>query len=149
MIRISPSLRGFDPARMVHIAGALVVVSGLCFWGIKLFVSPNAVEQKAMIDAPITDPTGDAVAAWLGPGDVRLNVAVLGLARRNDRAVALLSINDAAPQSYMVGESLMPDVTLRAVEVDGVVLDRAGRAIRIAVPARPQPPVDGIVRKVQ
>lgn len=149
MIRISSSLRDVDPSRIVHIVGVLLVTSGLCFWGIKLFTSSTEQEQKTLSSSHIADPAGEAVAAWLGPGDIRLNVEVLGLARRHDRAVALLSINDAAPQSYMVGESLLPEVTLRAIEVDAVVLDRAGREIRISAPTWPQPPANGIVRKTE
>ncbi|WP_370679415.1 type II secretion system protein N [Comamonas sp. GB3 AK4-5] len=129
---------------MVHTVGALIVAGGLCFWGMKLLDVKTQVLPPPAQALPAADPAGKALAEWLGPGEVRLNVAVLGLAQRSDRAVALLSINGAAPQPYLVGEPVMQSVTLKAIDADGVVLERAGRAIRIHAPVRPVLPSKGI-----
>ncbi|MGJ7573599.1 hypothetical protein ACSFBX_23945 [Variovorax sp. RB2P76] len=93
-----------------------------------------------------TDPAAQTVAAWLGPGQLRLNVAVVGIMRRHDRAVAVLAINGAPPKAFMAGETLMRDVTLASIEPDAVTIARAGIATRIAAPLRPDYGPPGIVR---
>lgn len=124
-------------AALVHGAGALLVIGGLCFWGNKLldFAPPAKAAPAQALPAP--DRAAQVLAQWLGPGALRLNVVVMGLAQRSDRAVALLSVNGAAAKSYLVGESLVNSIRLLAIEADGVVLEHAGRVHRVAAPARP------------
>ncbi|THF60449.1 hypothetical protein [Pseudothauera rhizosphaerae] len=134
------------PARMVHIAGASLVAAGLLFWSYRLLGPEPAPAQRPEAIQSGVEPAGEIVAGWLGPGDVRLNINVIGLVRRQDKAVAVLSINDAPPVAYMSGETLMRDVVLRSVEPDGITVERSGTPLRIAAPARPEPDPSGIVR---
>tara|TARA_R110002051_G_scaffold144694_1_gene217517 strand:+ start:47784 stop:48080 length:297 start_codon:yes stop_codon:yes gene_type:complete len=94
----------------------------------------------------VADAAGEAMAGWFGSEPVRLDVAVIGLVRKQDRAVAVLSVNGAPAQAYMPGESLMTDVVLTSIESDGVMVERAGVASRIAAPTMPDPGPGGISR---
>jgi general secretion pathway protein C len=130
---------------LVHAAGAGLAMASLCFWASQWPDPPTPSSPATAQPLPADDGTGQALAAWLGPGEVRLHVALLGLARRSDHAVALLSIHGAAPRPYLAGEHLLPNVRLLAIEADGVVLEHAGRTLRLAAPARPAPASAGIV----
>lgn len=130
----------------VHAAGLAVVLVGVCFWVDRLYVRQPVPPQAPTAAAFPADPAAQTVATWLGRGELRLNVAVIGLVRRQDRAVAVLGVNGASPRAFMAGETLMRDVRLVSVEPDGVTLDRAGVLIRIAAPARPDYGPVGIVR---
>lgn len=129
-----------------HVLGLAAVIVVASFWVSRLNSSqPVAVQARAAVAAPV-DPAAQTVAAWLGPGQLRLNVVVVGLMRRHDRAVAVLSVNGAAPKAFMAGERLMRDVTLVSIEPDAVTIERAGSATRIAAPVKPDHGPSGIVR---
>ncbi|MGJ7542485.1 hypothetical protein [Variovorax sp. LT1R16] len=130
----------------VHAAGLAAVLVGVCFWVDRLHVRQPAPQQAPAVAAFRADPAAQTVASWLGPGKLRLSVAVVGLVRRQDRAVAVLGVNGTSPRAFMAGETLMRDVRLVSVERDGVTLDRAGILIRIAAPARPDYGPAGILR---
>ncbi|WP_411882695.1 type II secretion system protein N [Polaromonas sp. YR568] len=135
-----------SPARMAHVLGLAAVVAAACFWGYTLRPPKPAPPQVRAAPVVPQDPAARAVAGWLAPGQVRLNVAVVGLIRRHDRAVAVLRVNGAPPRPFMAGETLMRDVTLKSIAPDAVMLERAGTAIRIAAPLRRDYGSSGIVR---
>jgi type II secretory pathway component PulC len=62
--------------------------------------------------------------------------------------VVVLAVNDAPPRAYQVGETLARSVTLKAIEADAVLIDKAGITERIAAPVIPQPATPGIARAV-
>lgn len=130
---------------IVHAAGLLLVVAGLVTWG-KLLTRPAQQATAAPAQGSQADPAGDALAAWFGPGELRANVAVKGLIKGSGQGVAVLAVNDAAARPYRVGETLTRSVTLKSIEADGVVIDKAGIAERIAAPVLPQPATPGIAR---
>lgn len=133
-------------ARMAHVLGLAAVVAASCFWAYKLRQPTPVPPQVQALPAVLRDPAASSVADWLAPGLVRLNVAVVGLIRRHDRAVAVLKVNGAPPKPFMAGEILMRDVTLQSIAPDAVTLERAGTAIRIAAPLRRDYGPSGIVR---
>ncbi|MGJ7498850.1 hypothetical protein ACSFBF_00680 [Variovorax sp. ZT5P49] len=135
-----------SPQHAVHAVGLVAVLIGVWFWADRLHSSRPAPSQAPAVAALPGDPAAQTVATWLGPGQLRLNVAVIGLMRRQDRAVAVLTINGASPKAFMAGEALMRDVTLVSIEPDGVTVDRAGTVTRIAAPPRPDHGPAGIVR---
>lgn len=135
-----------SPVRLIHVTGLLAVAAGVCVWGYVLYQPESAPAQEVEVPVIVADAAGQAMAGWFGSEPVRLDVAVIGLVRKQDRAVAVLSVNGAPAQAYMPGESLMTDVVLTAIESDGVTVERAGVASRIAAPAAPDPGPGGISR---
>ena len=127
---------------IVHAAGLLLVVAGLVTWG-KLLTRPAQQATAAPAQGSQADPAGDALAAWFGPGELRANVAVKWLIKGTGQGVA---VNDAAARPYRVGETLTRSVTLKSIEADGVMIDKAGITERIAAPVLPQPATPGIAR---
>ena len=51
----------------------------------------------------------------------RLNVRLVGLMGRGDRAIAIMSV-DGNTQTYLVGETVKNDIYLKRVQLDGVLL---------------------------
>ena len=130
---------------VVHATGLLLVIAGLTTWG-HLLSRPAPPHRAAPAQAADADPTASAQAAWFGPGEVRVNIAVKGLIKGSDHGVAVLAVNGAAPRPYRVGEVLSRSVTLSGIEAGAVVIDKAGTSERIATPMLPQPARPGIVR---
>ncbi|WP_342325161.1 hypothetical protein AAEY27_10310 [Kosakonia sp. BYX6] len=146
---IRASFSAVSPARIAHILGVALVASGLLFWGLRGWHIPPRSAASLAVQPAIENPTANAVAKWLGPGDIRLNVVVQGVMIRRHRAVALLSINDANPEPFIAGERVMENVTVHAINAEGVVLDRKGKLFLITSPISPQLPKNGIVRREQ
>ncbi|QNK67009.1 type II secretion system protein N [Variovorax sp. PAMC26660] len=130
---------------IVHAVGLLLVVAGVAAWA-HLLRQPAPHAAPAQVQGTQADPTADALAAWFGPGELRANIAVKGLIKSADQGVVVLAVNDAPARPYQVGEALARSVTLKAIEADAVVIDKAGTPERIAAPVIPQPATPGIVR---
>lgn len=47
--------------------------------------------------------------------------------------MAILSLNDGPPRSFLQGERVGPGVKLVAVEGDGVVIEQGGERVRLGV----------------
>lgn len=125
-------------ALIAHALGLAAVVAVTACWTSRLY-PPAPAALAAEAPAPIRipdDPAAGAVAAWIGPGQVRIDVAVMGLAIREGRAVALLRVNDEPPRPYVVGEQITRGTTLAAVHADGVTLERDGQRRRVAAPGQ-------------
>lgn len=139
-------LSAVSPVRLAHITGGALVLIGVLWSGLRLWQIPQPQTAALSAQSAAADPAASAVAKWLGPGEVRLNVAVQGVMVRRARAVALLSVNEGPAQAYMVGETLLDNVTVREITPQGVTLDRAGKSLHFAAPAAPDFPQDAIVR---
>lgn len=131
---------------IVHAVGLLLVVAGVATWA-HLLGKPAPQAPAARVQGNTeADPAADALAAWFGPGELRANIAVKGLIKSAAQGVVVLAVNDAPPRPYQVGETLARSVTLKAIEADAVVIDKAGVPERIAAPAMPQLATPGIAR---
>lgn len=130
---------------IVHAVGLLLVVAGVATWA-RVLYKPAPPTPVARVQATQADPAADALAMWFGPGELRANIAVKGLIKSADQGVVVLAVNDAPARPYQVGETLARSVTLKAIEADAVVIDKAGTTERIAAPAIPQPVTPGIAR---
>ncbi|MGJ7530263.1 type II secretion system protein N [Variovorax sp. GB1P17] len=130
----------------VHAVGLLLVVGGVATWA-HLLRQPAPQAAPAPVQSSTqADPTADAIAAWFSPGELRANIAIKGLIKSADQGVVVLAVNDAPARPYQVGEALARSVTLKAIEANAVVIDKAGTTERIAAPMIPQPATPGIAR---
>jgi general secretion pathway protein C len=136
------------PARAMHAAGLAAVVAIAGFWGDRLqqLRPVTAPVEKAAAVLP-ADPAAQAVATWLGPGQVRVNVSVIGLMYRQDRAVAVLAVNGAPPKAFVAGETLLRNVVLSSIASDAVTISHDGVLSRFAAPTLPERGPPGIVRR--
>ena len=62
-------------------------------------------------------------------------------------AVAIFSLNDGPPRSFLQGEKVGPGVKLVAVEGDGVVIEQGGERVRLEVERLAEgPPLSPLIR---
>lgn len=62
-------------------------------------------------------------------------------------AVAILSLNDGPPRSFLQGERVGPGVKLVTVEGDGVVIEQGGERVRLEVERLAEgPPLSPLIR---
>jgi general secretion pathway protein C len=62
-----------------------------------------------------------------------VDIKVSGVMAGSRGAVAILSLNDGPPRSFLQGEKVGPGVKLVAVEGDGVVIEQGGERVRLGV----------------
>jgi general secretion pathway protein C len=62
-----------------------------------------------------------------------MDIKVSGVMAGSRGAVAILSLNDGPPRSFLQGERVGPGVKLVAVEGDGVVIEQGGERVRLGV----------------
>lgn len=126
--------------------GLLLALSGLGYWGWMLARLPGAsAPHAAPSAASVQDPAAESLAAWFGPGQVRVDVVVSGIVKGEGRAAVVLAVNGAPPQAYRVGDMLAQSVRLQAIERDAVVVDRDGEPLRFAAAVVDEPAMPGIV----
>lgn len=98
----------------------------------------------------ITHPgSGPAVAAarsdspalqWFSNQTAPVDIKVSGVMAGSRGAVAILSLNDGPPRSFLQGEKVGPGVKLVAVEGDGVVIEQGGESVRLVLDKLPEEP---------
>jgi len=62
-----------------------------------------------------------------------VEIKVSGVMAGSRGAVAILSLNDGPPRSFLQGERVSPGVKLVAVEGDGVVIEQGGERVSLEV----------------
>lgn len=62
-----------------------------------------------------------------------MDIKVSGVMAGSRGAVAILSLNDGPPRSFLQGERVGPGVKLVVVEGDGVVIEQGGERVRLGV----------------
>ena len=77
---------------------------------------------------------------WFASAPSVLQVKVSGVLAGARGAVAILSLNDGPPRSFLLGERLGPGVRLTAIEGDGVEIERGGEKLRVNLDKLPDAP---------
>lgn len=70
---------------------------------------------------------------WFSNQTAPVDIKVSGVMAGSRGAVAILSLNDGPPRSFLQGEKVGPGVKLVAVEGDGVVIEQGGERVRLGV----------------
>lgn len=70
---------------------------------------------------------------WFSNQTAPVDIKVSGVMAGSRGAVAILSLNDGPPRSFLLGEKVGPGVKLVAVEGDGVVIEQSGERVRLGV----------------
>lgn len=133
------------PSKLVGALGVLLVISGCGYWAYRLYTPMPKPAEPAPQVRQDHDVQSASVALWLAPGPEKVDVKVVGAIIAGVRGGAVLSINGGPPRAYAVGESLSQSVVLDRIEVDAVVLEQDGKAVRLPMPAPPMAPDSGIV----
>ncbi|MFJ2285277.1 type II secretion system protein N [Pseudomonas iridis] len=121
-----------SPPQMVQALALLAALVGVATWSSLLLTSaeshtPSAAPQllAARSDSPALQ--------WFSNQTAPMDIKVSGVMAGSRGAVAILSLNDGPPRSFLQGEKVGPGVKLVAVEGDGVVIEQGGERVRLGV----------------
>ena len=121
-----------SPPQTVQALALLAALVGVATWSSLLLTSAESHTPPAppqMLAARSDSPA----LQWFSNQTAPVDIKVSGVMAGSRGAVAILSLNDGPPRSFLQGERVGPGVKLVAVEGDGVVIEQRGERVRLGV----------------
>ena len=121
-----------SPPQTVQALALLAALIGVATWSSLLLTSAESHTPPAppqMLAARSDSPA----LQWFSNQTAPVDIKVSGVMAGARGAVAILSLNDGTPRSFLQGERIGPGVKLVAVEGDGVVIEQGGERVRLGV----------------
>ena len=131
-------IKRFHAPQGVQVAALLAAVAGVALWS-TLLLTPAQSHSPVPAAAPVAQVESPAVQ-WFSQQAAQVDIKVSGVMAGTRGAVAILSLNDGPPRSFLLGERLSPGVRLTAIEGDGVEIERGGEKQRVKLDTLPQGP---------
>lgn len=121
-----------SPPQTVQALALLAALVGVATWSSLLLTSAESHTPPAppQMLAARSDSTA---LQWFSNQTAPVDIKVSGVMAGSCGAVAILSLNDGPPRSFLQGERVGPGVKLVAVEGDGVVIEQGGERVRLGV----------------
>jgi general secretion pathway protein C len=122
----------FSPPQTVQALALLAALVGVATWSSLLLTSAESHTPPAppqMLAARSDSPA----LQWFSNQTAPVDIKVSGVMAGSRGAVAILSLNDGPPRSFLQGERVGPGVKLVAVEGDGVVIEQGGERVRLGL----------------
>jgi len=129
----------FSPAHGVQALGVLAALAGVAVWTPLLLTSAESHTPQVAPQALATR-SDNPVLQWFSTVPAAVQVKVSGVLAGARGAVAILSLNEGPPRSFLLGEHLSPGVRLTAIAGDSVEIERAGEKVRVPLDTLPQAP---------
>ncbi|WDR37904.1 general secretion pathway protein GspC [Pseudomonas serboccidentalis] len=121
-----------SPPQTVQALALLAALVGVATWSSLLLTSAESHTPPAppqMLAARSDSPA----LQWFSNQTAPVDIKVSGVMAGSRGAVAILSLNDGPPRSFLQGERVGPGVKLVAVEGDGVVIEQGEERVRLGV----------------
>ncbi|MCU7248055.1 type II secretion system protein N [Pseudomonas koreensis] len=122
----------FSPPQMVQGLGLLAALAGVAVWSSLLLTSAES-HTPAAAPQLLAARSDSPALQWFSNQTAPVQIKVSGVMAGSRGAVAILSLNDGPPVSFLQGERVSPGVKLVAVEGDGVVIEQGGERVRLEV----------------
>jgi general secretion pathway protein C len=129
----------FSPAHGVQALALLAALTGVATWTPLLLTSAESHTPPAAPQALAARSDNPAVQ-WFSNTPAVMQIKVFGVLAGARGAVAILSLNDGPPRSFLLGERLSPGVRLTAIEGDSVEIERGTEKIRVPLDKLPDGP---------
>jgi general secretion pathway protein C len=120
------------PAQTVQALALLAALVGVATWSSLLLTSAES-HTPAAAPQLLAARSDSPALQWFSNQTAPMDIKVSGLMAGRRGAVAILSLNDGPPRSFLQGEKVGPGVKLLAVEGDGVVIEQGGERVRLGV----------------
>lgn len=126
-------------AHAVQALALLAALAGVATWSSLLL---TAAESHTPPVAPqvLAARNDNPALQWFSNRPAPVQIKVSGVLSGAHGAVAILSLNDGPPRSFMQGERLSQGVRLAAIEGDAVLIERGGETTRLSLPRQAAPP---------
>jgi general secretion pathway protein C len=122
----------FSPPQMVQALALLATLVGVATWSSLLLTSAES-HTPAAAPQLLAARSDSPALQWFSNQTAPMDIKVSGVMAGSRGAVAILSLNDGPPRSFLQGEKVGPGVKLVAVEGDGVVIEQGGEKVRLGV----------------
>ncbi|MBY8934381.1 type II secretion system protein N [Pseudomonas fluorescens] len=121
-----------SPPQMVQALALLAALVGVATWSSLLLTSAES-HTPAAAPQLLAARSDSPALQWFSNQTAPVDIKVSGVMAGSRGAVAILSLNDGPPRSFLQGEKVGPGVKLVAVEGDGVVIEQGGARVRLGV----------------
>ncbi|PMQ05833.1 hypothetical protein PseAD21_28810 [Pseudomonas sp. AD21] len=121
-----------SPPQMVQALALLAALVGVATWSSLLLTSAES-HTPAAAPQLLAGRSDSPALQWFSNQTAPMDIKVSGVMAGSRGAVAILSLNDGPPRSFLQGEKVGPGVKLLAVEGDGVVIEQGGERVRLGV----------------
>jgi general secretion pathway protein C len=129
----------FSPAHGVQALALLAGLAGIAYWTSLLLSTAESHTPQAAPQV-LAARSDNPALQWFANTPVALQVKVSGVLAGARGAVAILSLNDGPPRSFLLGERLSPGVRLTAIEGNGVEIERGNEKLRFNLDKLPEGP---------
>ncbi|MCI9873628.1 MULTISPECIES: type II secretion system protein N [Pseudomonas] len=120
------------PAQTVQALALLAALVGVATWSSLLLTSAES-HTPAAAPQVLAARSDSPALQWFSNETAPVDIKVSGVIAGGSGTVAILSLNDGPPRSFLQGEKVGPGVKLVAVEGDGVVIEQGGERVRLGV----------------
>jgi general secretion pathway protein C len=117
---------------MVQALALLAALVGVATWSSLLLTTAES-HTPAAAPQLLAARSDSPALQWFSNQTAPMDIKVSGVMAGSRGAVAILSLNDGPPRSFLQGEKVGPGVRLVAVEGDGVVIEQGGERVRLGV----------------
>jgi general secretion pathway protein C len=117
---------------MVQALALLAALVGVATWSSLLLTTAES-HTPAAAPQLLAARSDSPALQWFSNQTAPVDIKVSGVMAGSRGAVAILSLNDGPPRSFLQGEKVGPGVKLVAVEGDGVVIEQGGERVRLGV----------------
>ena len=121
-----------SPPQMVQALALLAALVGVATWSSLLLTTAES-HTPAAAPQLLAARSDSPALQWFSNQTAPVDIKVSGVMAGSRGAVAILSLNDGPPRSFLQGEKVGPGVKLVAVEGDGVVIEQGGERVRLGV----------------
>ncbi|WP_447784787.1 type II secretion system protein N [Pseudomonas germanica] len=121
-----------SPPQMVQALALLAALVGVATWSSLLLTSAES-HTPAAAPQLLAARSDSPALQWFSNQTAPMEIKVSGVMAGSRGAVAILSLNDGPPRSFLQGEKVGPGVKLVAVEGDGVVIEQGGERVRLGL----------------
>lgn len=122
----------FSPPQIVQALALLAALVGVATWSSLLLTSAES-HTPAAAPQLLAARSDSPALQWFSNQTAPVDIKVSGVMAGSRGAVAILSLNDGPPRSFLQGEKVGPGVKLLVVEGDGVVIEQGGERVRLGV----------------
>ncbi|AKJ99797.1 general secretion pathway protein GspC [Pseudomonas chlororaphis] len=125
-----------SPAHLVQALALLAALAGVATWSSLLLTS---AESRTPDVAPqrMAERSDSPALQWFSNQPAPVQIKVSGVMAGAHGAVAILSLNEGPPRSFLVGERVAQGVRLVAIEAQAVVIERGSEQTRLALAQLP------------
>ncbi|WP_445576622.1 type II secretion system protein N [Pseudomonas sp. G7(2022)] len=122
----------FSPPQIIQATALLAALVGIATWSSLLLTTAES-HTPAAAPQLLAARSDNPALQWFSNRTAPVEIKVSGVMAGSRGAVAILSLNDGPPRSFLQGERVSPGVKLVAVEGDGVVIEQGGERVRLGV----------------